>query len=63
MVEKLIDELSGAIVFSLLDLRAGYDQLRVYKDDVFQKTTSETHNGHYEFLVMPFGSTCAQASF
>ena len=61
-IEEILDQLGHPVYFTTLDLASGFHQIKMKKEDI-PKTAFSTHNGHFEYLKMPFGLKNAPSTF
>ena len=61
-IDDIFDQFRGETIFSNIDLRSSYHQVRIKDEDIF-KTTFQTRYGHYDFVVMQFGLTETPIAF
>ena len=61
-IDDMFDQIHETMIFSKIDLRYGYHQVRIKYEDIF-KTVFRTRYGHHEFVVMPFGITSTPSYF
>ena len=61
-IDNLFDQMKGVTIFSKIDMRSGYHQLRIRGEDI-SKTAFKIQYGHFEFVVVPFGLTDTPSVF